>query len=156
MTVGTYTCERCEVQSPDKGDFIFSKDGTVSVCHGCVTEGINLDGDLAEQTIQSIINLGIRGHLLLLSAMASAWTQQGRDKMDEAEIPGNSDDLAVVTAMFQVSSITEVSLALDAAHNAMKRYELADKVMNAMDDGETCDHPECIKLREARSNAENN
>ena len=110
-----------------------------------------------EEILKTINELGMKGHLILLEAMAEAWKNAGNEKMNDAEgfDPEVTEAVDIITSMYQVTSITEVSLALNAAVGAMQRYELADNVLRQVGT-EHCGHPECRALHKARNNAENN
>ena len=110
--------------------------------------------ETTESILQSIIELGPKGAEIMLAQLAKAWTRAGKEKMAEVKLPSEGDELDVITGMFQVSMITEVALAFDAAHGAIARYNLTASVLDGLSN--ECDHPECKALRQARLHPENN
>ena len=109
--------------------------------------------ETTESILQSIVDLGPKGAEIMLKQLAVAWGKAGKEKMAELKVD-TTDEQQTITDMFQVSMITEVALALDAAHAALARYNLTAAVLTDLS-GE-CDHPECKVLREARLHPENN
>lgn len=115
--------------------------------------------DFEDRIMELIDKLDVTGQEVLLRRLTKSWAATGKKLMDEAEAPeAGFDSLSVITSMFQVHLVTEVSLALDAAHSAIKRYNLTDMTLNllAQADGEVCGHDECEQLRKARSNPDMN
>ena len=153
--MGTYTCERCEMQSPDRGDFTFSDDGTVSFCLNCSEAALDNNDITADAILHSIIDLGPEGHKMLIEVMLRSWTDSTKELLDNATPPTDGDTEAVVIDMLQVSMSMAVSSALSTALFALQKYTLTDGVLDKLGEG-VCSHPECVLLREARANPENN
>jgi len=114
------------------------------------------DKETAEQIIVAMVDLGPKGHEILVEALGKAWKRSTEKLLDESPPPGDDDTEQVITGMLQVSMAMEIASSLSAVFTALSKYNLTQKVLEEIASDGYCDHPECNKLREARDNADNN
>ena len=110
----------------------------------------------AEEIIQSIVNLGPQGHEILIEAMAKSWKKMTEELLDVSPPPGDDNTEKVVTGMLLTAMTMEVASSLSSVSIALSKYGLTIKVLEGIASDGYCDHPECIALRDAKNNAENN